>query len=58
LIESAQNGHVAVVKFLLQHGANPKIKLDYDGLTALETAHQYKQEKVVTVLEKHKAFLI
>lgn len=53
LIESAQNGHLAVVEFLLQHGANPKIKSDYDGLTALETACQHKQEKVVAILEKY-----
>jgi ankyrin repeat protein len=53
LIESVQNGHLAVVEYLLHHGANPKIKSDYDGLTALETARLYKQEKVVALLEKY-----
>ena len=52
LIESAQNGHVEVVEFLLQNGADPTIKSDFDGLTALETAREFRREKVIAILEK------
>lgn len=52
LIESAQNGHVEVVEFLLQNGADPSIKSDFDGLTALETAREFRRDKVIAILEK------
>jgi len=52
LIESAQNGHAKVVEFLLQNGANPNVKSEFEGLTALETARLHKQHKVVEILEK------
>lgn len=54
LIESAQNGHADVVEFLLNNGADPLIKSDLEGLTALETALLYKQEVVVSILQNYK----
>ncbi len=53
LIESAQNGHLEVVEFLLQNGADPNIKSDFDGLTALETAREFRRAKVIAHLEQY-----
>lgn len=54
LIESAQNGHAEIVEFLIKNGADPLIKSDLDGLTALETAQLYKQQRVVEILQGFK----
>lgn len=52
LIESAQNGHAAIVNFLLENGADPSIKSNFDGLNALETAKANNQKAIVAILEK------
>jgi len=51
LLYAAKNGHEAVVKVLLENGAELEAK-DVDNLTSLLYAAIYGHEAVVTLLEK------
>lgn len=42
LQKAVQNGHVAVVEYLLQHGADPNLKSSETGMTALMLANYGK----------------
>ncbi|MEO0474260.1 MAG: ankyrin repeat domain-containing protein [Bacteroidota bacterium] len=53
LIESAQEGQLAVVELLLASGADPFQKSEMDGWTALEVAKIKQHKEVVRLLEKH-----
>ena len=53
LIESAERGHLEIVKFLLDHGADPSIKSELEGWTALEAARKKQQWAIVDLLSKY-----
>lgn len=43
-------GHVAMVKYLLDRGADPQLK-SYQGKTALDYAKEYRQKEIIKLLE-------
>lgn len=51
LIESVRFGHIKVVAYLLQHGADPSIRADFGGETALSVAKTGKKHEIVRLLE-------
>jgi len=50
LHEAARAGHTRIVRALLMAGADPSIR-NTDGRTALDDAHEHKQEAVVDILQ-------
>jgi ankyrin repeat protein len=54
LYRAAENGHVAVVRPLLEHKADVNTKIEY-GSTALCRAAENGREAVVRLLLEHKA---
>ncbi len=50
LIEAARGGFVDIVTLLLEHGADPAIKSQFDGKTALEEAEEQGHTKVIQIL--------
>ncbi|MCK5457486.1 MAG: ankyrin repeat domain-containing protein [Melioribacteraceae bacterium] len=53
LMHAAAEGHIEVVKILLDHGADPSLK-DIDGDTAESFAVQKGHSKVAKLLKEHK----
>lgn len=41
LVASVIHGHDVVAHCLLEHGADPQLRSDFDDLTPLEAAHRY-----------------
>ncbi|GEM_PF-1232391 len=39
LIEAVKNNHLEVVKFLMEHGAKPSIKSEFEGIDAYQAVH-------------------
>ena len=54
LLIAATNGHSAMVRLLLDHGANPNLR-NFDGVTALHNAIFEKQIEIVGLLIEHGA---
>jgi ankyrin repeat protein len=50
LVASLIHGHDAVARCLLDHGANPRLRSDFDGLTPLQAARRYRRTALVAVL--------
>lgn len=53
LIESARLGHLEIVSFLLENGADPHAKALFGGETALLAARIYKHKAVVRLLKTY-----
>jgi ankyrin repeat protein len=49
LLIAATNGHIAMVRLLLEHGADPNLR-NYDGVTALHNAVYENQLDIVALL--------
>jgi len=49
LIIAATSGHIAVVRVLLEHGANPDLR-NFDGVTALHNAVFEEQQDIAALL--------
>ena len=47
LVASLVQGHDAVADFLLEHGASPHLRSDFDGLTPLEAARKHGRDVLV-----------
>ena len=47
LVASLVEGHDAVADFLLEHGASPHLRSDFDGLTPLEAARKHGRDVLV-----------
>ena len=47
LVASLVQGHDAVADFLLEHGASPHLRSDFDGLTPLEAARKHGRDMLV-----------
>ncbi|MCX5827124.1 MAG: ankyrin repeat domain-containing protein [Deltaproteobacteria bacterium] len=54
LLLAATDGHTAMVRLLLEHGANPNMK-NFDGVTALHNAVFEKQIDIVKLLLEYGA---
>jgi ankyrin repeat protein len=50
LVASLVHGHSDVARYLLEHGADPSLLSDYDGLTPLEAAKQFGRQEFVALL--------
>ncbi|MDP2741985.1 MAG: ankyrin repeat domain-containing protein, partial [Hydrogenophaga sp.] len=50
LVASLIHGHDAVARCLLDHGANPQLRSDFDGLTPLQAARRHGRTALVEVL--------
>ena len=53
LIEAATFGHKEIVEFLLENGANPKLKAGFSSDTALKMAKQNGHGAIVALLNTH-----
>ena len=53
LIESARNGHLAVVKLLLSYQADPTIKAGFGTETAIHAAKAGNHKEIVNLLKSH-----
>ena len=51
LIEAATFGHAEIVEFLLQNGADPKIKAGFSSDTALKMARQNRHQEIIRLLK-------
>lgn len=51
LIEAATFGHTEIVEFLLQNGADPKIKAGFSSDTALKMAKQNRHQEIIRLLK-------
>lgn len=52
LIEAATFGHTEVVSFLLENGADPKIKAGFSADTALKMAKQNGHKEIIQLLKQ------
>ncbi len=52
LIEAATFGHLSIVQFLLENGADPHIKAGFSTDTALKMAKQNNHQEVVKLLKQ------
>ncbi len=52
LMSAAYYGHPEMVKLLLDHGANPKVR-DYMGKTAADWAHGEHRQEIRAILKGH-----
>jgi ankyrin repeat protein len=52
LVESAREGHLEVVQLLIESGADPFVKAEWEGKTALEMAEIHRHPAVVEYLRK------
>jgi len=53
LIVSVENDHFEIVQFLLENGADPKLKDDFSGKNALEIAKIYKRKNIIKAIEPY-----
>ncbi|MBL7793932.1 MAG: ankyrin repeat domain-containing protein [Saprospiraceae bacterium] len=52
LIESAKLGNAEMVRFLIEHGADPFMKAGFGGNNAIEIAHNNKDATLVALLNE------
>lgn len=50
LVASLINGHDEIAHYLLEHGADPNLRSELDGLTPLETARRHRRTEFVELL--------
>lgn len=50
LVASLIHGHSDVARYLLEHGADPNLLSDYDGLTPLQAARQFDRQEFAALL--------
>lgn len=58
LVVSIIEGHTDLAKFLLANGADPFLMSEFDGLTPLQAARQFRRDELVpllTPLQKQKS---
>lgn len=53
LIESVEVGNLAIAKFLLENGADPKIKAGFSNDTALSVAKAQKKKEFVQLIKQY-----
>lgn len=53
LIESAELGHLEIAQFLLENGADPKIKAGFSNDTALSMAKASKKKELVKLIKRY-----
>jgi len=51
LVACLVQGHDAVARYLLEHGASPHLRSDFDGLTPLEAARRHGRAELAVLLE-------
>jgi len=50
LVASLVQGHGEIASYLLDHGADPNLLSEFDGLTPLQAARKHGREALVTAL--------
>jgi ankyrin repeat protein len=45
-------GHMAVAHYLLDHGADPNLRSEFDGLTPLQAARKHGRSQFVQLLQR------
>ncbi|MNT26721.1 Ankyrin repeats (3 copies) [compost metagenome] len=50
LVASLIHGHTDIAHYLLEHGADPQLRSDFDDMTPLEAARRYRRSEFVTLL--------
>ncbi|BDS12804.1 ankyrin repeat domain-containing protein [Aureispira anguillae] len=53
LIESIENKHVEITKFLLENGANPHLKAGFSNDTPLKVAQLQKNDAAIKLLKPY-----
>lgn len=51
LVASLVHGHGAVARYLLEHGASPTLRSDFDDMTPLQAAQRFGREDIVALLK-------
>lgn len=46
IVAAIINGHTEIALFLLDNGADPKLKSEFDNLTPIDAARKFKNQKV------------
>lgn len=52
LVASIIAGDTKIVEYLLAHGANPNLLSEFDNLTPLQAARQYKRHDIIILLQQ------
>lgn len=53
LVESIRFNHLDIAKLLLENGANPNIKEDYEGDTSLSVAQAKNNQEAIDLLHRY-----
>jgi uncharacterized protein len=51
LVGSLIHGHDSIAHHLLEHGADPNLLSDYDGMTPLQAAQRYARADLIALLK-------
>ncbi|UYL09772.1 ankyrin repeat domain-containing protein [Bdellovibrio sp. SKB1291214] len=52
LVASIIGNHPDISLFLLEHGADPALRSEFDNLTPLQAARMFRRHELVAILEK------
>ncbi len=52
LVASIIGNHPDITLFLLEHGADPTLRSEFDNLTPLQAAKMFKRRELIEILEK------
>jgi ankyrin repeat protein len=52
LVASIIGNHADITLLLLEHGADPTLRSEFDNLTPLQAAKMFKRRELVEILEK------
>ncbi|WP_291324222.1 ankyrin repeat domain-containing protein [Acidovorax sp. 28-64-14] len=51
LVASLIHGHSDIARYLLEHGADPQLRSDFDDMTPLEAARRHQRTELVALLQ-------
>jgi len=51
LLAAISHGHIAIAKYLLNHGADPYLVSEFDNMTALQAAKHYNKPELVELIQ-------
>ncbi len=55
LVASLIHGHDSIALYLLEHGADPNLLSDYDGMTPLQAAQRFQRTELLDPLKRRGA---
>lgn len=52
LVASIMYDHPDIAKFLLAHGADPRLLSEFDNMTPIQAAKMYKRKEILEILQQ------